>query len=249
MTRPKALLQAFLYALAFMIAIGLSSLFIGYAIGSEDRKRVIIIDTGLDLNDERFTPYLCKDGKHKDFTRGGVKDILGHGTHVAGLIILNAPQVDQYCITVIKYTDGGSNGVLNTKRFFKAIAYAATLNPYILSLSVDSDSSKDAKEINILKRFKRIVLASGNSGKNLDEVLLYPVRYDLPNAQVVGNFDCGNVEGPRRNPSSNYGSMVTYECGTAVKSYRIGNGFKDMTGSSMAVPVRVAKILDKEYSH
>ena len=84
--------------------------------------RVAIVDTGLDLSDERFSEHLCPEG-HKDFSASGIKDTVGHGTFIAGLIQKYAGK-GNYCFLVYKYYSENAPGFVNVENEVSALREA-----------------------------------------------------------------------------------------------------------------------------
>src|SRR5438034_325581 len=95
-------------------------------------KIVVILDTGLNLEDPRFKSILCKFG-HKDFTGKGMEDKIGHGTHVLGSIMRNAPKTG-WCAVIVKnfYKPGEED--INFAAQEKAIKYLLNLKPDYVNL-------------------------------------------------------------------------------------------------------------------
>ena len=135
---------------------------------SEKRQVIAVLDTGIVSN--RITDeYLCKGG-HVDLTGKGIEDVNGHGTHVAGLIA-NRMNKEKQCILVVKWyhdEQTSSRVVLGTAI---AIMYARSLNPIIINLSLGGESFITEERDEIKKALAaniRVVVASGNRSKNLD---------------------------------------------------------------------------------
>lgn len=94
--------------------------------------RVAVIDTGLNLNDPRFTKVLCADG-HADYTGEGIDDIEGHGTAVAGLIMQYAGK-RRYCLTILKFYTPLASGKENMDREVMAIRRAKELGAKVVNI-------------------------------------------------------------------------------------------------------------------
>lgn len=197
--------------------------------------KVVVLDTGLDLEDPRFKFHLCKEG-HKDFTGEGIKDDVGHGTHVAGIIQETAGK-SNYCLIIVKYS-----GIVEHRVFNDALAYVYKIRPDIVNISGGGEGyTWIEKELFWFSNFIYVV-AAGNSGTNLDKkCIYYPACYGFGNIQVVGNL---LEDGKTKNSSSNYGSVVQYwEIGTNVESTLPFGRKGKFTGTSMAAPKRTGKLI------
>lgn len=199
--------------------------------------RIVILDTGLDLNDARFEGHICTTG-HKDFTGQGLHDYHGHGTHVAGLVMQYAKNSD-YCLIIVKYfVDDGHNN----NRYIKALNYASSLNPSAINYSGEGPgfSSLEWSIISMHPNVQYIV-AAGNEGVNMDntENCTYPACYNLKNVVVVGNSLNG-----KPHSSSNYGNVVKHwEEGMYVSSTMPGGSFGTMSGTSMSCAIHTGKYI------
>lgn len=223
------LIRLFLFTLATLI---LNTESIGDFSEDEGKVRVVIIDSGLDLNDPRFDGVLCKKG-HKDLTGRGLNDVNGHGTHIAGLIQQYAGSRG-YCLIIVKsYHE-------SDLAYVDAYKYAFSLKPDVINVSLNGDGYYKIEEKLLRKNPNvKLVAAAGNEGLNLDEVKRYPGGLKLPNVYTVGNM----LNDDERNPSSNYGSNVRFwEIGTNVYSDAIGNGLAVKTGSSMSTAIKTGKM-------
>lgn len=197
--------------------------------------KVAVIDTGLDLTDPRFKDVLCPSG-HKDFTGRGIKDTMGHGTHVAGLIKSYAGNA-QYCLIIYKFYAKDS---FSFERELEAIKTAIDEGVQIVNIS-GGGKSFSQEEYDLIKDHSEVtfVVAAGNNGEDLNKEVYYPASYRLPNIVAVGNL----AEEQKKNPTSNYGDFVTWEAGTNIISTLPKGQFGSMTGTSMAAPIRTGKLL------
>jgi major intracellular serine protease len=209
------------------------------SVSAQAKIIVAIVDTGLDLADKRFAGKLCKSG-HKDYTKTGMRDSVGHGTHVAGIIVTRAKR-DDYCLLILKYYDPKASFGLNlsnsTKAFMAAIESGANIVNYSSNGLVEDKEEKDVIAGNPNVTF---VVAAGNEGANLDQVNSYPASYKLPGIVAVGNLDRDGTPYKR----SNYGSFLVWEVGVDVVSYLPGGKTGPMTGTSMATAIRTSRILN-----
>ncbi len=86
--------------------------------------RVAVIDTGLDLSDPRFSALLCKDIKGVNLVpKEGIRDLIGHGTHVAGIIKKYAKDAN-YCMMIIKYYSIDNSNTTNMINSILAMKFA-----------------------------------------------------------------------------------------------------------------------------
>jgi len=207
-------------------------------VGAEPLK-VAIIDTGLDINDNRFSGHICSEG-HKSFS-GSLSDNEGHGTHVAGIIKQNAGN-GNYCFLIYKFYNENFPDKQNVINEINAIEEAIKNGAKIINIS-GGGQTKDDKEKYLIENNPDVifVVASGNDGIDLDisRKKFYPASYFLPNEVVVGNL---NPDGTV-NKTSNYGSRVKFEIGTDVLSYFPNGRYGYLTGTSMATAVRTGKII------
>lgn len=201
-----------------------------------DPIRVGVIDTGLNLADPRFRSVLCEQG-HRDFTGEGIKDLDGHGTHVAGLIKQYAGNVS-YCMVIIKFYTANNP---NVGSFQTALQWAVDLKLDYINVSVDGSGSSE-NELKILKNSKStFIVAAGNQNIDLDVSCSYPACYNLPNMIVVGAL---KKDGSGKAACSNYGKLVkVWEIGEKVISTLPGGTTGPLTGTSMATAVHTGKLV------
>lgn len=212
-----------------------------------DSIRVGVIDTGLDLSDPRFVTHLCPSG-HKDFTGEGIKDINGHGTHIAGLIVKYAKN-SNYCLTIYKYYKDldeyqVKNG--NDIRYINALLESIYNEDVLVNFSGVAESFNPAEYL-LMKKNKQttFVVAAGNNSKNLDLPAnnYYPAKYNLNNIITVGSAKDG-----QRSYFSNYGSFIkAWENGEKVSSCDIKSGFITMQGTSQATAIHTGKLIYEIY--
>jgi len=215
-------------------------LFLSPALASEHKTlKVAVIDTGLNLKDDRFQGVICPTG-HKDFTGEGINDIHGHGTHVTGLIKKNAG-IGNYCILIYKYYSEKLIDRQNLINAISALKEAASNGADIVNFSSGGPEFNE-EEYLIIKQHPYItfVVAAGNEGHNLDyKCDYYPACLGLPNMVIVGN--CKNKK--VYNKTSNYGKILT-TCnnGNNVLS-SLPNGFGYMSGTSQSTAIETGKLV------
>ncbi len=207
--------------------------------------KIAVVDTGLDLTDRRFANVLCPTG-HKDFTNTTIRDLHGHGTHIAGLIKANAGTQSGYCLIILKFYDANASGRISRDRTIAAFAEADRLGADIINLSGGGPGFDESEYLIMRNSQALFVLAAGNDGKDVDFDGYYPAAYHLLNSIVVGNMDTNG----KRVSSSNFGSVVTaWEIGLNALS-EAPDWSRDpmvrMTGTSQAAAVhsgRLARLL------
>ena len=243
--------------------------------------KVAILDTGfdfdsdwknLDVKDEDglklVKPKLCKTG-HKDFTNKAIKDVHGHGTHLAGIVGKFA-QNTNYCLIIIKAYHIKS--LPNTvTAYTKAIKYATDMGVDVINYS-GGGSEYDVGEYNAVQKALDkgivIVAAAGNEKIKIDFNILkiekrsslftpiyihaqtqkiteirqegyYPAAYD-PRIISVGN----GYDEEKRHSTTNYGYTVrAYEKGARILSILPGNAYGSMSGTSQSAATRTGKII------
>lgn len=209
---------------------------------AKEPLRVVVLDTGLNIEDPRFNSLLCKDTQAIDFTNESINDFDGHGTHVAGIIKENAKN-SKYCFTIIKYF---SNNKVRTKRALtNALMWIHWVKPALVNFSSGGPNWND-DEFRLIKTTPetKFIVAVGNDGNNLDdECNYYPACYPLKNIYKVGSL---NKNG-KKTSTTNFGKTVKYwEIGENVKS-TLPNGEEGyMSGTSMAAAVKTGKMIYDE---
>lgn len=196
--------------------------------------RIAVIDSGLNLNDPRFT-HLCKTG-HKNFVTGEtIEDTVSHGTHIAGLIQKYARDAN-YCMLIYKYFSY-RNMDNNDKIFVSAIEEAIENKADVINISGGGIGFNEEEALLIANNPKvTFVVSAGNSGKNLDIPgnEFYPASLFYKNIRVVKNIDSNGVP----SKSSNYSSRLSYwEIGESVLSY-LPNGKEGyLSGTSQSAAI------------
>lgn len=197
---------------------------------------IAIVDTGIaitPITESRF------DGGHtytQYFKEDGTEDINGHGTNVAGTIILNS--LDN--VRIRSYQAFDENGRANISDVFAQINLAITEGCKIINCSFVSNTYKDrfqkladyANEMGSL-----IVCASGNDSKDLSVNPKYPAN--IENVITVGSTTITNSTS---SSTANYGDPLDiYAPGYGLKCF-VYNDDGELTvnrwsGTSAATPV------------
>ena len=205
---------------------------------SEKRPKVVVIDTGLNLQDPRFSDVLCHGG-HRDFTGTGIQDDSGHGTHVAGIIMHNAPDHSKYCLVIVKVFKGGNKVVAPVNA---ALIYAEQIGASVINASFSGAYGSEEERAILSASKAKIVVAAGNDSTYYKNA--YPGGYGISNVYAVGDWDCDNS---KRSATSNWGEGVFWRCGTHIKSTLPFGKEGFMSGTSMAAPLYTAELINEEF--
>ena len=206
-----------------------------------DTLKVAVLDTGLNLKDERFTSVLCKSG-HANFSReAGIEDKFGHGTHVTGLIKQYAKNAD-YCLMIIKFI--GARGEASISSEVYGIEHAINNGAKIINISSGGKGFNEYESLIIEANPKvKFIVAAGNESSDIESNHYYPAYYSryFSNVYVVGALnEAGNISS-----QSNYGALVKFwELGDNVMSTWI-TGYKELSGTSMATGIFTGKMINK----
>lgn len=231
-------------------SLALSLIYSIPALSAEPKIKVLVIDSGLDLADIRFKNVLCKSG-HKDFTGGGIRDDNGHGTHIAGLIMDRAKEVEgRYCMVIYKYYDMKATTKVNMENGLSAFNSAYKIKKLKFLNYSSYGYGENYQEYIALRKLivgKDVVMsvAAGNDGLDIDipGQIGYPAGYKIPGMHVVGNLLINGI----RNVYSNYGNTVTdWIVGTDLMSTLPNGKTGTMTGTSQAT-ASLTGMLVKEY--
>lgn len=215
---------------------------------------VAVIDTGINASHELFNGVLCDEGlwynaiTHKN-GRDYINDtcnngtLVGHGTHVAGIV---AQEIKKYgledYIKILPVKAGNSNGEFFTNPVVAAINYVGNLatqgktiviNMSLTSYSWGKNSDVDVAVQSAVREGVIVCAAAGNRGINSSQTLGSPAC--LENVIGVMNYE----EGLNPAKKSNYGAAYDIAAPgqkiiSAAKSGETEYCTKD--GTSMATP-------------
>jgi thermitase len=203
---------------------------------AEDIK-VAVIDTGLDLEDIRFKPYLCATG-HQDLTGEGIKDYNGHGTHVVGSIIRNSGHLG-FCLVIIKAFGWKYSSTVYDASFQSIL----NINPTFVNISGGGQKTSLPEKLVIFKMKKTtFVAAAGNENVDISIKKYFPASYPFRNVIAVGSLDQNGLKAE----TSNYGRLVdAWEIGVDVESTCTESINCKMSGTSMATSIHTGKLIKK----
>jgi subtilisin family serine protease len=161
-----------------------------------------------------------------------LRDLHGHGTHVAGIIQSITPKTN---LMILKYYDPKASGAENLTNTVKAIEYAVKMNAKIINYSGGGTTKYPDEEVALRKAQSKGILfvaAAGNEKSNSDINGFYPADYGYSNIISVTAID----ENRRVLPSSNYGTHTVDIAapGNNIVSTLPGGKFGTMTGTSQA---------------
>ncbi len=184
-----------------------------------------ILSTGYDFVDGDSVPDDVGNGLDDD-ADNAVDEMLGHGTHVAGIIHLIAPEAQIMPIRVLN-----SDGFGEFFALAESIDYAVTHGANVINLSLGSSNSSDMLEEAIERASQRgvlVIAAAGNLNTNTHQ---YPAAEDC--SLSVTSVNPEDV----KSSFANYGSWITLAApGEAIYSAFPGNGYASWSGTSMATP-------------
>ncbi len=205
----------------------------------ETRARVSVIDTGLDLQDSRFAGAICTDG-NRDFTGEGLEDKIGHGTHVASLILKYAGGTStKWCLEILKYYSEGNLPEVNLQHEIRAIQESVSKKAIIINIS-SGGVGRSVDEFDIIRNSHILLIAAaGNEG--VSAKTFYPCAYglELSNVTCVGSLSQSGE--PLK--SSNTGDWLNWELGEGVEGY-LPDGRKGlMSGTSMSTAIYTGRLL------
>ncbi len=232
---------------------------------ASDVPVVAIIDTGLDYNHSIFVnsnaiwrnPGEIANNSIDDDGNGYIDDTMGwnffagnklpfdddeHGTHVAGIVLgvtqdIFASPMAAAKIKIMPLKFLGADGSGSTSNAVSAIYYAVNNGANIINNSWGGSTYSQSLHDAVTYAYTHhvaVISAAGNYGSNNDATPLYPANYPVPsNMAVAATTDYDNLAS-----FSNYGktSVRIAAPGVSIYSTVPGNGFKYMSGTSMAAP-------------
>ena len=227
--------------LASQYALGQINLAAGQQVGRGAGAVVALIDSGAQLDHPALAGKLTAarydfvegdadpserfDGADNDGD-GLVDEGAGHGTHVAGIVRLVAPDAQ---IMPLRALDSEGNG-----EFFavaEAIEYATQQGASVINLSLGSVDRSDLLRDVIREATLRgvvVVAAAGNLGSDV-------AHYPAADQCVISVTSVGAAA--TKSPFANYGSWVTLAApGESIYSAFPPSGYAWWSGTSMAAP-------------
>jgi thermitase len=210
---------------------------------------VAVVDTGTQLDhpalDENFDGVARYDFVENDRNPteraigldadgDGLKDeMVGHGTHVAGIVDLVAPSAKIMPLRVLN-----TEGISDSFTIAKAISYAEDNGANVINLSLGSSSrSRLLREVikDAIKDGVVVTAAAGNSNTTLPH---YPAAGDGTTASVDGLLAVTSVNRyQKKSDFANYGTWVDIAApGDGIRSTFPISVYANWSGTSMATP-------------
>jgi thermitase len=206
-------------------------------------KEVIvgIIDTGIDA----VHPDLAgRVGAGYDFIdeTDVVRDVGGHGSHVAGIIgatINNGIGVSGIAsnVTMLPIRAVPDSGDETDLHVIRSIEFAVEKGAKIINCSFGKAAAGQAVAEAFLAAGERGVLAvvaAGNNNANLDNQPMYPASFHTPNMLVVGSMTKSGTRSSFSNISKT--GVDVFAPGSAILSTVPDGGYASYSGTSMASP-------------
>jgi len=228
------------------LALGLES---AHSISQGKGTTVAVIDTGAQLdhpalaaNFKRVNRYDFVDNDTdpsdrpvgKDADCDGDKDeMVGHGTHVAGIVDITAPEAKIMPLRVLD-----TEGYGNVFTIAKAVYFAEQNRADVINLSLDSPSrSKLLQEVIEGATANGVVVAAA-AGNSNSFVPHYPAAGDGLAASADGLVAVTSVsEYQAKSDFANYGSWVDIAApGEGIRSAFPVSVYANWSGTSMATP-------------
>jgi thermitase len=218
--------------------LGLTS---AHAVTQGDGVIVAVLDTGVYLNHPALVSKLTAerydfvdDDAWPDDVGNGLDDdgdgeadeVVGHGTHVAGIVLMVAPNARIMPLRVLDSDGIGDDGII-----VQAIEYAITHGARVINLSLGTADESDLLEEAVERATRAgavVVSASGNANSKTRQ---YPAAEGCVIAVTSVN------QSDVKSSFSNYGSWVDIAApGEAIYSMLENDGYGSWSGTSMAAP-------------
>lgn len=210
---------------------------------SDNRIRILIIDTGVDAHNQTLSQVFCPKEESLDATlgiRGIPADTIGHGTHVAGIIRALSGSKG-YCLAFCKYYLESNPGEINMNNTVRCLRHAQTIGARYVNYSSGGSMFEEKEKLAIKELNAKIFVAAGNFNENIDGPprKYYPAAYRLSNEIIVGSYNskCNKAL------TSNYGVGVVFMFGEPVYSSLSYGRRGFMGGTSMATAVATGSSL------
>jgi thermitase len=203
-------------------------------------QTVGVVDSGVDLGHADLAGQIAAGGRNfvPGAASGDVSDLVGHGTHVSGIIAAQAnnsigvvgvaPEA-----TVLPLRVFSSGGGAYDSRIAQAFNYAGDLGLRVVNASLGGEGPSQTLSNAIGMHPNTLyVTAAGNDGR--DARLVSPCNVPQPNVICVGASDYND----QRARFSNYGatSVDLFAPGVDISSTWPSNAYVFLDGTSMAAP-------------
>lgn len=206
----------------------------------ETRKKIAVIDTGIDFTHPELAPFKCQGG-HADYRGLTIRDNHGHGSNIAWRIVRKLDP-KKFCLMSLGFHSYDELGSENLNSSNKAFVWAIKQKAYLVNYSGGGTdySQAEAKIVAlVLKKGIIVVVAAGNEGEDTAKIPYYPAcAVKHPNFFVVG----GLLDNGSRMPSSNYGKCVT---SWALGEKQEGPDGNTMSGTSQATANFSGQLLER----
>lgn len=210
--------------------------------GKDPMLKIAVIDTGLDLKDERMSGHLCKMEHRNYVEQETINDINGHGTSIVSIIEQYAKN-SNYCIMVYKFYSDKDPGFMNVFHEIQALAQALDDGANIVNISASGPEFHERERILMENHpHTAFIVAAGNDGKDLDIPgnEFYPGSYFLKNEIVVENVDTSGKPVLHSNYSK---KIIAKENGVNVMSYLPNDKLGKLSGTSQATAIFTGKLI------
>jgi subtilisin family serine protease len=215
---------------------------------------IAILDTGADLAHPALSGHLAEgydfvddDADPSEVGAAGVDIAFGHGTHVAGLLALAAPDARLLPLRTL-----GPDGVGTIWNQARALRFAVEQGAAVINLSwsfpersrllddvlaeVTCTSDGGAACRGRRQPGAVVVAAAGNSGESAPE---YPAASNLPGVMAVA----ASTQEDTIAPFSTYGAWVSLAApGDRIVSSVPGGAYASWSGTSMATPLAASVV-------
>ena len=186
---------------------------------------------GYDFVDDDAVPQDVADGRD-DNGNGRVDEVYGHGTHIAGIIHLVAPDAK---IMPLRVLDADGRGSVISLAL--AIAYAIQNGATVINVSLGTDTDSALLRAMIDDATKHGILVVASAG-NLDSD---SPQYPAADACALGVTSINAADA--RSPFSSFGKWVDFSApGEAIYSTFPTNAYAHWSGTSMATPFVAGQI-------
>jgi thermitase len=205
-------------------------------------QTVGVVDSGVDIGHDDLAGQIAAGGRNfvPGAASGDVNDLLGHGTHVSGIIAARANNsmgvvgvAPEAKVLPLRAFD--SHGRALDSWLAQAFDYAGDLGLRVVNASLGSEAFDEGQTLsNAIAAHPNTlyVTAAGNDGR--EARLVSPCNVPQPNVVCVGASDYND----QRAGFSNYGatSVDLFAPGVDISSTWPSDAYVFLDGSSMAAP-------------